>query len=161
MNADTLNARTPDSFWTRWWPRRLGWRLALGFGSLVTLMLVALALASWQIRSMTNLTQRFATQDMQRLLRVQALSLYIEGAGTALLRLMNAPREDRVPQYTEVDDRNRRMDGIVGSLVDQLDDPAQEKTLQRLVAARATYFKAFVATVDEIEGNDPQAAMAA
>ena len=159
MKADTLNSSGPDSLWTRLWPRRLGWRLVLGFGSLVALMLVALALASWQIRAMTDLTQRFATQDMQRLLRVQALSLYIEGAGTALLRLMNAPRENRVPQYTEVDERNRRMDGIVGSLVDQLDDPAQEQTLQRLVAARAAYFKAFLATVDEIEGNDPQAAM--
>ena len=159
MKADTLNSSGPDSLWSRLWPRRLGWRLALGFGSLVALMLVALALASWQIRAMTDLTQRFATHDMQRLLRVQALSLYIEGAGTALLRLMNAPRENRVPQYTEVDERNRRMDGIVGSLVDQLDDPAQEQTLQRLVAARAAYFKAFVATVDEIEGNDPQAAM--
>ncbi|MDP1999546.1 MAG: EAL domain-containing protein [Rhodoferax sp.] len=159
MTADTLNSRGPDSLWSRLWPRRLGWRLALGFGSLVALMLVALALASWQIRSVTDLTQRFATQDMQRLLRVQALSLYIEGAGTALLRLMNAPRESRVPQYTEVDERNRRMDGIVSALVDQLEDPQQEQTLQRLVAARAAYFKAFVATVDEIEGNDPQAAM--
>ena len=158
MNTNTVTP-PPESLWTRVWPRRLGWRLALGFGSLVALMLVALALASWQIRAMTDLTQRFATQDMQRLLRVQALSLYIEGAGTALLRLMNAPRENRVPQYTEVDERNRRMDGIVGSLVDQLDDPAQEQTLQRLVAARAAYFKAFLATVDEIEGNDPQAAM--
>jgi EAL domain-containing protein (putative c-di-GMP-specific phosphodiesterase class I)/GGDEF domain-containing protein/CHASE3 domain sensor protein len=141
------------------WPRRLGWRLALGFGFLVALMLLALALASWQIRAMTDLTQRFATQDMQRLLRVQALSLYIEGAGTGLLRLMNAPRESRVSQYTEVDERNSRMDGIISSLTDQLDDPAQEQTLQRLVAARTAYFKAFIDTVDEIEGNDPAAAM--
>ena len=94
MNTNTVTP-PPESLWTRVWPRRLGWRLALGFGSLDALMLVALALASWQIRAMTDLTQRFATQDMQRLLRVQALSLYIEGAGTALLRLMNAPRENR------------------------------------------------------------------
>jgi diguanylate cyclase (GGDEF)-like protein len=161
MKIVTMKHQTLDSLWIRLLPHRLGWRLALGFGSLVVLMLVSLALASWQIRTMTDLTQRFATQDMQRLLRVQALSLYIEGAGTALLRLMNASREDRVPQYTEVDERNRRMDGIVGSLVDQLDDPAQEQTLQRLAAARGVYFKAFLATVDEIEGNDLQAAVVA
>ncbi len=149
----------PPLFWTRLWPRRLSWRLTLGFGLLLALMLLALAQASVQIRSMTALTQRFATYDMQRLLRVQALSLYTEGAGTALLRLMNAPREHRIPEYTEVDERNRRMDGIVGSLVDQLDDPAQEQTLRRLVAARAAYFQAFLATADEIEGDDPQAAM--
>jgi hypothetical protein len=54
------------------WPRRLPWRLALGFGTLVGMMLLALALASWQIRTMTALTAQFATQDMQRLLRVQS-----------------------------------------------------------------------------------------
>ncbi len=42
-----------------------------------------------------------------------------------------------------------------------MDDTAQEQTLRELVAARAAYFTAFFATVDEIEGNDPQAAMQA
>ena len=148
-----------NSFGTRWMPRRLGWRLALGFGSLVTLMLLAVTMASSQMRSTAELNQRFATEDMRRLLRVQALTLYTEGASNALLRLMNAPREQRVPEYTEVDERNRRIDGIIGSLVGQLDDPTQEQTLQGLMAARAAYFKAFIATVDEIEGNAPQAAM--
>lgn len=66
-------------------------RLALGFGSLVGLMLLTLSLVSWQLHHITDLTERFATQDMQRLLRVQVLALTTEGAGTALLRLMNAP----------------------------------------------------------------------
>jgi diguanylate cyclase (GGDEF)-like protein len=121
-------------------------------------MLIALTQASLQIHAMTALTQRFATEDIQRLLRVQALSLYTEGTGNALLRLMNAPREHRVSEYTEVDERNRRLDGIINSLVDRLDDPAQEQTLQQLVAARATYFKAFIAMADEIEGDDLRAA---
>lgn len=142
-------------------PRRLGWRLALGFGLLLILMLLALGLAGLQIRAMTAQTQRFATEDMQRLLRVQALSLYTEGASNALLRLMNAPRRNRVEEYAEVDDRNRRMDGIVASLADQLDDPLQEQTLQRLVTARAAYFTAFLATVDEIEGDNSSGAMKA
>jgi diguanylate cyclase (GGDEF)-like protein len=140
------------------WPRRLGWRLALGFGSLVVLMLLALTLASLQIRAMTALTQRFATQDVQRLLRVQALSLSIEGAGNALLRLMNAPREHRVAEYTDVDERNRRIDGFIASMADQLDDSVQEQTLQHLVAARAAYSQAFIDMADEIEGNDLVAA---
>ncbi|WP_114969775.1 putative bifunctional diguanylate cyclase/phosphodiesterase [Rhodoferax ferrireducens] len=155
-NGESVNPRPVGA---RLWPRRLGWRLALGFGSVVALMLMALALASLEIRSITHLTQRFATQDMQRLLRVQTLSLYTEGAGNALLRLMNAPREHRVLEYTEVDERNRRIEGIIASLADLLDDPAQESTLQRLVAARAAYSKAFKATVAEIERDRPKAAM--
>lgn len=140
-------------------PRRLGWRLTLGFGLLLALMLGALALAGVQIRAMTVQTQRFATEDMQRLLRVQALSLYTEGASNGLLRLMNAPRKNRVEEYADVDDRNRRMDGIVASLADQLDDSMQEQTLQRLGAARGTYLTAFLATVDEIEADNITGAM--
>ena len=101
MKLPNKDSVKPRPVWARLWPRRLGWRLALGFGLLLALMLVALAQASLQIRAMTDLTQRFATQDMQRLLRVQALSLYTEGASNALLRLLHAPRERRVPSGTE------------------------------------------------------------
>jgi EAL domain-containing protein (putative c-di-GMP-specific phosphodiesterase class I)/GGDEF domain-containing protein len=141
------------------WPRRLSWRLALGFGSLVGLMLLALALASLQIRTMTALTERIATQDMQRLLRVQTLALTTEGIGNALLHLMNAPRAQRVPVYADVDERNRRIDGIIESLGNNLDELTQVQTLRRLTEARAAYAQAFIATVDEIEGDDPRAAL--
>ena len=141
------------------WPRRLSWRLALGFGTLVGLMLLALALASWQIRAMTELTQRFATQDMQRLLRVQSLSLTTEGIGNALLHLMNAPRTQRVQVYADVDERNRRIDGIIESLTNNLDELMQVQTLRRLNEARTAYAEAFIATVDEIEGDNPKAAL--
>ncbi len=141
------------------WPRRLSWRLALGFGTLVVLMLLALALVSLKIRAMTELTQQFATQDMQRLLRVQSLSLTTEGIGNALLNLMNAPREQRVPVYADVDERNRRIDGIIESLTHNLDELTQVQTLRRLSEARAAYAEAFVATVDEIEADDSTAAL--
>lgn len=136
-------------------------RLALGFGSLVGLMLLTLSLVSWQLHHITDLTERFATQDMQRLLRVQVLALTTEGAGTALLRLMNAPRADRVPVYADVDERNRRIDGIVTSLQGLLGDAQQEQTLVQLEQARAVYHQAFLATVDQIEADDASAAMQA
>ena len=144
---------------TSFWPRRLVWRLGLGFASLVVLMLLALALAVWQIRTVNALTERFATQDMQRLLRVQALSLTTEGVGNALLQLMNAPRAQRVPVYADVDERNHRIDGIVASLQGQLADGGQEQTLQQLAKARAAYFEAFIATVDQVEAEAPATAM--
>ena len=122
-------------------------------------MLLALALASLQIRTMTALTERIATQDMQRLLRVQTLALTTEGIGNALLHLMNAPRVQRVPVYADVDERNRRIDGIIESLGNNLDELTQVQTLRRLTEARAAYAQAFIATVDEIEGDDPRAAL--
>lgn len=139
-------------------PPRIGQRLALGFGALVALLLVALASAALQLRLVNDLTQRFAESDMQRLLRVQALSLQTEGVGSALIRLMNAPRDNRVKEYTDVDERNRRIDGIVDSLGSELKDTEQEETLKRLQARRTVYMEAFIATVDEVEGGDLKAA---
>ena len=141
-----------------WNPRRIGWRVALGFGVLVMLMLVALAQAIFQIHQITGVTQRFVTGDMQRLLRVQALSLQTEGVGNALIRLINAPRASRVMEYADVDERNRRIDGIVESLANDLKDADQEQNLRRLVECRAAYAEAFIATADEIEADNPKAA---
>jgi diguanylate cyclase (GGDEF)-like protein len=148
--------KTPT--YSGWWPQRIGWRLALGFGVLVALMLVALAQAIFQIHTITGVTQRFATGDMQRLLRVQALSLQTEGVGNALIRLINAPRESRIREYADVDERNRRIDGIVESLAHDMRDADQEENLRRLVECRAAYAGAFIATADEIEADNPKAA---
>ena len=141
-------------WWGRLWPRRIGRRLGLGFGSLVLLMLLALWNAGMPLGLVADATEKFATVDMQRLLRVQVLSLQTEGAGGALIRLMNAPRDNRVLEYADVDDRNRRIDGIIESLKSELHDPEQEATLQRLEASRAVYGDAFIATVDKIEANE-------
>jgi predicted signal transduction protein with EAL and GGDEF domain len=139
-------------------PQGIGRRLALGFGSLVVLMLLSLWNAGLPLGVVADATERFATVDMQRLLRVQALSLQTEGVGSALVRLLNAPRDNRVREYADVDARNRRIDGIIDSLKAELRDPAQEETLKRLSACRANYAEAFIATVDEVEAEDPAAA---
>jgi diguanylate cyclase (GGDEF)-like protein len=140
------------------WPRSIGRRLALGFGALVALMLLALWYASVPVGLVSEATQRFANGDMQRLLRVQALSLQTEGVGSALVRLMNAPRKNRELEYTDVDERNRRIDGIIDSLRTDLRDPEQETTLQRLIQSRATYHAAYLTTVDQIEADNLKAA---
>lgn len=136
-------------------PRRIARRLSLGFGALVALMLAALWSAGVPLGVVEDATEQFATVDMQRLLRVQALSLQTEGVGTALIRLMNAPRDHRVQEYADVDARNRRIDGIIESLRSDLMDPAQEETLKRLEASRAIYAEAFIATVDQVEAEEP------
>lgn len=147
-----------DALVSRFRPDRIARRLAWGFGALVVLMLLALSQAGLQLQAVSQATHQFATGDMQRLLRVQALSLQTEGVGSALIRLMNAPRENRVAEYTDVDARNRRIDGILESLGSELTDPEQLQTLQRLRAGRQNYAQAFIATVDEVEAGDLPAA---
>ncbi|HRK38303.1 MAG TPA: EAL domain-containing protein [Burkholderiaceae bacterium] len=140
------------------WPQRIGRRLALGFGALVLLLLLALLQAAHQMHLASETSGRFATQDMQRLLRVQALSMQIEGVGNAFIRLLNAPRNQRVAEYTEVDAQNHRIDGNLASLDDDSADTALHAILNNLRASRARYADAFVATADEIEAGDTAAA---
>ncbi|MGQ0708919.1 MAG: putative bifunctional diguanylate cyclase/phosphodiesterase [Rhodoferax sp.] len=137
-----------------WHPRRIGWRLALGFGILVLVMLGALVKANLHIHLITELTQRFATADLPRLLRVQALSLQTEGVAGSLTRLMYAPRAAREQEYAHVDGLNRNIQGLIESLQSDADTAHQQQILQRLVAARAVYQQAFLATVDEVEADN-------
>lgn len=143
------------------WPQGIGRRLALGFGVLVALMLLALSQVGLQLRVVDDITRQFATGDMQRLLRVQSLGIQIEGVGTPLARLMNISRENRVPEYTEIDARNRRIDNIIESLTNDLKDAGQEDTLRRLQECRTAYQEAYIATVDEVEAGDAAAAVKA
>ena len=139
-------------------PQRLGRRLALGFGVLVGLMLLVLVQVGLQLRLVSDITYQFATGDMQRLLRVQSLSLQTEGVGSAMIRLLNAPLKDRVKAYTDIDQRNHQIDNIIESLSNDLKDSGQEETLKRLALCRARYAAAYIATADEIEKNDMAAA---
>lgn len=58
---------------------RVSRRLALGFGALLLLMLISLGLAMTQIRTMSDLTQGFGTQDLPRLMQVQTLTCIPKG----------------------------------------------------------------------------------
>ncbi len=154
-----METQATATSWQAWWPQRIGWRLALGFGVLVALMLLALAQAIFQIHHITAVTQRFATGDMQRLLRVQALSLQTEGVGNAMLKLINTTRENREALYADVDARNKRIDGIVESLTHDLSDVGQQENLKRLVDCRAAYAEAFLETADQLEAGNAKAAL--
>jgi diguanylate cyclase (GGDEF)-like protein len=140
------------------WPHRIGRRLTLGFGVLVMLLLVALLQSAHQMHQASEAAERFATQDMQRLLRAQALSMQIEGVGVAFIRLLHAPRDQRVAEYTEVDMQNRRIDGNMATLGNGVADTELQTILRNLAASRTRYADAFIATADEIEAGDTAAA---
>lgn len=140
------------------WPNRIGLRLLLGFGALLVFLFIALLQSAQQMFVASQMAERFATQDMQRLLRVQALSLQIEGLGAAFIRLLHAPREARVAEYTDVDALNRRIDGSIALLNNDPSDTQLQSSLHNLSLSLAQYKSAFIATADEIEADNPAAA---
>ena len=141
------------------WPKRIGRRVAFAFAALVALMLLAMLQAALQLRAVNDLTQRFAQGDMQLLLRVQSLALQTERIGSALTRLIHAPRGSREKEYTDIDSRTRLIDNIIESLGDELKDADESETLRRLKACLENYAQAYIDTADEIEKDDIPAAV--
>jgi diguanylate cyclase (GGDEF)-like protein len=139
--------------------QRIQTRLLLVVALLLLVMTLLVLAALLQFRAMSQLNERFTQQDMQRLLQVQALSLYTEGAGNALLVLLNSPRAQRELEYAAVDERNRRIDAISTDLTGMLTDSGQERTLAELQAVRAAYLSSFIKTVELIEFGEPEAAL--
>ncbi len=153
-----LATSAPASRTALWHPRRIAWRVALGFALIVLVLLAALVKANLHIHLVTSLTEQFATQDLPRLLRVQALSLQTESVGGTLARLMFATRESRVEEYAQVDALNRSIDGILDGLADAT-DPEERDLLAQMRQARRAYGEAFIATADQLEADDLQAAV--
>jgi diguanylate cyclase (GGDEF)-like protein len=138
--------------------RRIGVRLALSYALLLFLLVVVATISVAQISKMANLSEKFARNEMQRLLDVQALSLSTEGASNALLLLLTAAREQRVSEYSAVDEKNRRIDTLIAALSKSFEDVAQRQTLESLIQRRAQYQQAFFATVDQLEDEGQEAA---
>ena len=137
---------------------RIGVRLAFSYGLLLILFIVAAIITSVQIQKLTSLSERFASRDIPRLLTVQAISLSTEAASNALLMLLTAPKQQRINEYQQVDQRNKEIDRLVSLLEMELRDPEQIETLRRLVERRTNYQKAYIETVDVLEEHGQEAA---
>lgn len=137
---------------------RIGVRLAFSYGLLLILFIVAAVLTSSQIHKLTKLSERFARNDIPRLLTVQAISLSTETASNALLMLLTAPKQQRITEYQQVDERNREIGRLISSLELVLKDPEQQQTLQRLIERRTNYQKAYIETVEVLEEHGQEAA---
>lgn len=138
--------------------RRIGVRLVLSYALLLGIFVAVASISVAQIRKMADLSEKFARNDMQRLLNVQALSLSTEGASNALLLLLTAARTQRESEYAAVDEKNRQIDTLITALSTSFDDDLQKQTLQALVQRRAQYQRGFFTTVDQLEDEGPEAA---
>lgn len=138
--------------------RRIGVRLTLSYALLLLIFACTVSLAVVEIQKMANLSKQFTDNDMQRLLTVQQISMATEASSSALLRLLTAEKEMRIPEYALVDERNRLISQNIATLATTLKDSQQEKTLQRLIQIRSEYQKAFIETVELLEFEGKEAA---
>jgi diguanylate cyclase (GGDEF)-like protein len=133
--------------------RRIGMRLGLSYFALLFLFIASISLAFFQVQRLATEAEKFARNDMQRLLNVQALSLETEGAGSALLLIFNKNEEDRKLEYAEIELRKKRLENLIHAIENSLanDDSEQKSTLNKLVERHDAFRKEYDKLFDELE----------
>ncbi|WP_418315987.1 putative bifunctional diguanylate cyclase/phosphodiesterase [Piscinibacter sakaiensis] len=142
----------------QWRASRLWLRLLLGFGSLVGLMLVVVAIAVTQFRSLALQSEQLARTDLQRMLAVQQIDQHAQGHGSSMARLLTASRSERETIYPEVDAEYAAVEQLIGSLAAQTFDPTSSDRLRQVADRRNAYRSAFIEVGEALETGDAESA---
>jgi hypothetical protein len=133
---------------------RLWIRLALGFGTLLAMMLAVVVVAVLQLRAFVAHGDHLLQQDLPHMLRLQALAQHAQGHGHAMARLLTAPRPEREGLYTAIDSEYARVGDVLRLLEQELVDPESAHRLQSLARHRASYREVFLDVAAAIESDD-------
>ena len=148
------------------WPRnplrasRLWVRLALGFGTLVALMLVVVALAIVQFRALAQQAERLTQRDLQRMLLVQEIHQHAQGHGNAMARLLSASREERETIYPVLDAEYAAIERLLEQLATRLADADSSHLLDAVAQRGRAYREVFALVGEAIESDEAAQARA-
>ena len=142
-------------------PQRLWVRLSLGLGSLLSLMLVVVVIAVLQFRDLAQHSERLVHQDLRRMMHVQAIYQDAQGHGSAMARLLTAPRADRELIYPLVDAEYKQGDRLLEELAAQRTDAQEVHLVAQLIERRNRYRDVFSDVVVWIESEELQQARTA
>jgi len=137
-----------------WRSARLWVRLALGFGALVTIMVVVVALAILQFRALALHGEQMMTRDLQRMLKVQEIDKHVQSHGSAMARLLTSPRSERETIYPVLDAEYAAIESVVDDLTRQTADAQGGALLEKVGARRNEYRDVFIKVATEIEAGD-------
>jgi diguanylate cyclase (GGDEF)-like protein len=135
-------------------PLRIGSRLALSFAALLALLLVVAALALARLHELSAAFEQLSGEHLVRMQTAGDIGHSADEAARKLLVLLSAPRERRVHAYGEIDAANRKLDGLIESLAQQLPGGQAHPGVAGVRDALLAYRTAYGETVDEIEADD-------
>ncbi len=135
-------------------------RLALGFGALVGLMMVVIALASLQFRALAQHGDLLTRSGLKRVLQMQQIDQHVQGHGSAMARLLTSPRSEREHIYPMIDAEYAAIDGLIGTLSGDATDALTAARLAAVAARRNEYRAVFIDVASEIEAGDLASASA-
>jgi len=135
-------------------------RLALSFGVLVALMLLVIALAVGQFRAMAQQSERVTQRDLQRMLFMQRIHQHAQGNGSAMARLLTAPRPERELIYPLIDAEFAAIDRLLAQLSQRSAEALPAGRIAELLHWRNVYREVFALVGEHIESGEADSARA-
>ena len=137
---------------------RIGYRLALAFGTLLALLTILAWLALDRMHGLAEAFDELAGRQLETLALTAEIGADADVSARKLLLLMSAPRTQRVSAYAEIDAAHRKLDTAMDRLESRLIDPERQIKVQEVKARLIEYRLAYRDTVDFIEADDLDAA---
>ena len=139
-------------------PRRISYRLALSYLLILCLFILVVVKTVAQVQHVTQRSQQFAREDLQKLLQVQNLALDIEGSTSALVLIFSSTQDKRKPAYDAVDAKKKHIDELILALTNSSKDEIELACLERVASTHQEFRQSYLNLFDEIELDNPDAA---
>lgn len=139
-------------------PRRISYRLALSYLLILCLFILVVVKTVAQVQHVTQRSQQFAREDLQKLLQVQNLALDIEGSTSALVLIFSTTQDKRKPAYDAVDAKKKHIDELIFALTNSSKDEIELACLERVASTHQEFRQSYLNLFDEIELDNPDAA---
>lgn len=139
-------------------PRRISYRLALSYLLILCLFILVVIKTVAQVQHVTQRSQQFAREDLQKLLQVQNLALDIEGSTSALVLIFSTTQDKRKPAYDAVDAKKKHIDELILALTNESKDEIELACLERVASTHQEFRQSYLNLFDEIELDNPDGA---
>lgn len=139
-------------------PRRISYRLALSYLLILCLFILVVIKTVAQVQHVTQRSQQFAREDLQKLLQVQNLALDIEGSTSALVLIFSTTQDKRKPAYDAVDAKKKHIDELIHTLTNASKDEIELACLERVASTHQEFRQSYLNLFDEIELDNPDGA---
>jgi diguanylate cyclase (GGDEF)-like protein len=139
-------------------PRRISYRLALSYLLILCLFILVVIKTVAQVQHVTQRSQQFAREDLQKLLQVQNLALDIEGSTSALVLIFSTTQDKRKPAYDAVDAKKKHIDELIQTLTNESKDDIELACLERVANTHQEFRQSYLNLFDEIELDNPDGA---
>jgi diguanylate cyclase (GGDEF)-like protein len=139
-------------------PRRISYRLALSYLLILCLFILVVIKTVAQVQHVTQRSQQFAREDLQKLLQVQNLTLDIEGSTSALVLIFSSTQDKRKPAYDAVDAKKKHIDELIQALTNASKDEIELACLERVASTHQEFRQSYLNLFDEIELDNPDGA---